>query len=103
MGEIIVVNDDEGNEYQLHVLASKEGENCVYLLATIAEDDEETSEVVHLKCILGESDDEDEDEEMNLEMVDEEHEDFAHVTELFKAEYDELGIIMDEGDLPLGV
>jgi len=102
MGEIIIVNDDEGNEYQLHVLASKEGENCVYMLAAIAEDDDETSEVVHLKCVLGESDEDAEDEEMDLEMVDEEHEDFQLVMELFKADYEELGIIMDEEDSQLG-
>jgi len=95
MGEAILVVGDDGEEYQLHVLASKDGENCTYLLAAIAvdDDDEETSEVVHLKAV-----DLDDEEEMSLEMVDETHEDFELVMELFKADYEELGIIIDEED-----
>jgi len=102
LGEIIVVTDDEGNEYPLHVLSSKEHNGFVYLLAAVAseeDDDDDTAEVLHFRCTLDDSDDED----MSMETVDETHEDFELVMELFKADYEELGITIDEGDLPLGV
>ena len=106
MNDIILMTDEDGNEYQLHVLATKEGDNCIYLLTAIAEDDEETSEVLHFKCASLDTgtaleDDEDE-EEMPLELVDETHEDFERVMELFKDDYEALGIIIDEEDPLLG-
>jgi len=105
MGDIILMTDEDGNEYQLHVLATKEGENCIYLLTALAEDDEETSEVLHFKCAALESesdfDAESEEDEMPLELVDETHEDFERVMELFKADYEALDIIIDEEDFPL--
>jgi len=106
MGDIILMTDEEGNEYQLHVLATKEGDNCIYLLTAVAEDDEETSEVLHFKCAAMEADGDletgSEEDEMPLELVDESHEDFERVMELFKADYEELGIIIDEEDPSLG-
>lgn len=99
MSEVIIVTDDDGNDFQLHVLASKDVEDCTYLLCAIAEDEDDTSEVIHLKCIPNpDSDDED---EMSLETVDEDHPDLELVMELFKNDYEELGIIVDEGDSPL--
>ncbi|MCL2404733.1 MAG: DUF1292 domain-containing protein [Defluviitaleaceae bacterium] len=105
MGDIILMTDEEGNEYQLHVLATKEGDNCIYLLTAVAEDDDETSEVLHFKCAAMESDFEagaEDEEEMPLELIDDAHEEFEHVMELFKADYEALGIIIDEEDSPLG-
>ena len=103
MGDVILMTDEDGNEYQLHVLATKEGENCIYLLTAVAEDDVDTSEVLHFKCVVVEEDEPTlEDEEMPLELVDETHEDFERVMELFKADYEELGIIIDEEDSSLG-
>jgi len=102
-GDVILMTDDEGNEYQLHVLATKEGEDCVYLLAAVAEDEEDTSEVLHFKCAMVDQDADPEDDEMALELIDETHEDFERVMELFAADYEELGIIIDEEDSPLGV
>ena len=103
MGDIILMSDDEGNEYQLHVLATREGESCIYLLtAIVTEDDEEASEVLHFKCETVEADDGPEEDEMPLELVDETHEDFERVMELFKADYEELGIVIDEEDSSLG-
>ena len=105
MGDIILMTDEDGTEYQLHVLATKEGENCIYLLTAVAEDDDETSEVLHFKCAALDAETDVEagdDEEMPLELVDETHEDFELVMELFKADYEELGIIIDEEDPPLG-
>ena len=99
MGEVIVVTDDDGEEHQLHVLASKEGENCMYLLAAVAvDDDEDSSEVLHLKCANFDASKEPDDEELSLELVEEDHEDFQLVMELFKADYEELGILVDEED-----
>jgi len=105
-GDVILMTDDEGNEYQLHVLATKKDEDCIYLLAAVAvDDDEDSSEVLHFKCaMVDESEDEDSDEDdMPLELVDETHEDFERVMALFEADYAELGITIDEEDLPLGV
>ncbi|MCL2378881.1 MAG: Holliday junction resolvase RuvX [Defluviitaleaceae bacterium] len=107
MGDIILMTDEDGEEYQLHVLATKEGENCIYLLTAVAEDDDDTSEVLHFKCAALETDTDLEDgsdeEEMPLELVDETHQDFELVMELFKADYEALGIIIDEEDPSLGV
>ena len=96
-GDVILMNDEDGNEYQLHILATKEGEGCAYLLAAIADDEADTSEVLHFKCdtVLTEAEDT-EDDEMALELVDETHDDFALVMELFKDDYEELGITIDE-------
>jgi len=103
MGDIILMTDEDDNEHQLHVLATKEGENCIYLLTALANDDDDTSEVLHFKCaaLEAEIDPASDDEEMPLELVDETHPDFVMVLELFKAEYEELGIIIDEEDFPL--
>jgi len=104
MNDIILMTDEDGEEYQLHVLATKEGENCIYLLTAVAEECEETSEVLHFKCAAIEADEEagDDEEDMPLELVDETHEDFERVMELFKDDYEELGIIIDEEDPLLG-
>ncbi|MCL2362915.1 MAG: DUF1292 domain-containing protein [Defluviitaleaceae bacterium] len=102
LGEIIVVTDDEGNEYPLHIMASKEHNGFVYLLAAVIDDDdedEESAEVLHFKCTL----EEDDNDDMSMETVDETHEDFELVMELFKDDYEELGITIDEGDSLLGV
>ena len=103
--DVILMTDDDGNEYQLHVLATKEGENCLYLLAAVEEDEGDTSEVLHFKCapIDDITDENADDEELELELVDETHEDFEKVLELFAADYEELEITIDEEDLPLGV
>ena len=104
MGDVILVTDDDGIEHQLHVLASRDVGDCVYLLAAVAveEGEDDMSEVLHFKCIPSE-DEEDEDDDMSLEMIDDTHEDFERVMELFKDDYEDLGIIIDEGDSPLGV
>jgi len=102
MDEIIVMTDDDGNEYELHVLASKEGENCFYLLTALEDEDNDAAEVLLFKCATTETTSvSDEEEELPLELVDETHEDFERVMELFKPDYEELGIIFDEEDSPL--
>ena len=105
MGDVILVTDDDGVEHQLHVLATKEVGEAVYLLVAVAieegedmAEDDDTSEVLHFKCIPTDDD----EEEMSLEMIDETHTEFELVMELFKNDYEELGITIDEGDPLLG-
>ena len=102
LGEVILVTDEDGTEHQLHVLATKDVDKCVYLLTALAvdDDDEDESEVLHFKCTPQEDDDD--EDELSLEMIDETHEDFELVMELFKNDYDELGISIDEGDPLIG-
>ena len=106
-GNVILMSDEDGNEHELHVLASKESGGSIYLLVALASDDSDTSEVLHFKCIDSPEDSPEDsdpdDEEMGLELVEEGHEDFALVMDLFKADYEELGIFIDEEDSPLGV
>ena len=101
-GDVILMNDEDGNEHQLHILTTKEGEGCVYMLAAIAEDEGDTSEVLHFKYAILEEDSP-EEEEVDLELVDEGHNDFEYVMELFKTDYEMLGITIDEEDPLLGV
>ena len=96
-GDVILMSDDDGNEFELHILATKEGDGCAYLLTAVAEDEDDTSEVLHFKCPTMDEDDS-EESEIALELVDETHQDFEHVMELFKDTYAELGIIIDEED-----
>jgi len=57
------------------------------------EENEEESEVMHFKLIDAG------DEDTIFELVDEEHEDFDRVLELFKDDYKTLGIEIDEIEL----
>jgi len=103
MNDIIIVTDDDGSEYQLHVLASREHNENVYLLTAMEgedDDEEEPAEVMHFKCIMNEESEDDDD--LSMETVDITHEDFELVLELFKDDYEELGITLDEGDSLLG-
>jgi putative Holliday junction resolvase len=95
MGEQLLMVDDEGNEQPFDILASKESDGIVYLLAVEAsqtetggEDDE--AEIVHFKCVATEGDD------MVFELVDDDHEDFERVMELFKDDYEALEIIIED-------
>lgn len=102
MEDVIILTDDDGNEYPLYVLSSKTHNENMYLLTAVTGDDDDNDEMVEVilfRCIMDES----EDEEMSLETIDDDHEDFELVIELFKDEYEEFGIIVDEGDSPLGI
>ena len=101
--DIIIITDDDGNEYQLHVLTSKEHDGSMYLLTAVVgddDDDDETAEVMHFKCVI---DEDDETDDMSMETVDAEHEDFDLVLKLFEDDYEEFGITIDEGDSLLGI
>jgi len=84
----IVLYDDEGNEIAMQILSSRQEGDATYVL--VAEEDEEHSEVMHFKLI------DDGDDDTIFELVDEEHEDFDRVFELFEDDYKALGIEIDE-------
>jgi putative Holliday junction resolvase len=86
---ILSMYDDEGNETQYEVLATQKDEDTVYwLLAEMTEDGEE-AEVFHCKCVITDG------EEMDIIFIDEEDGDFEKVFNLFKEDYEELGIEID--------
>ena len=82
----VVIYTDDGDELPLQILASREGENCMYVLA-VEEDD---TDVAHFKCVPGGED------EVIFELIDEDHEDFERVFEMFKDDYESLGIEFEE-------
>jgi putative Holliday junction resolvase len=92
MDEQILMLDEDGNEQPFDILASKEKDGIVYLLAveTSNDEDEEEDLIVHFKCIATEGDD------MVFELIDEDHEEFESVMELFEADYEALDIIIEE-------
>ena len=79
---IVLVNDD-GDEIPLQILASRDDESGMYILA--AEENEE-GEAAIFKCIP------DGEDEIIFELVDGEHEDYAKVLKLFKEDFETLGI-----------
>ena len=87
----IVLYDDEGNEIAMQILSSRQEGDATYVL--VVEENEEESEVMHFKLIDAG------DEDTIFELVDEEHEDFDRVLELFKDDYKTLGIEIDEIEL----
>ena len=94
LNEIIVMTDEDGNETELHVLASKRDGDDFYLL---------TAEVLHFKCKMDfnadtEDKTEDDEDNMELDLVSKGHADFARVKELFRENYKTLKIAIDEED-----
>ena len=87
--EGIVLFDEDDNEMPLQVLASKEDEGILYVLAV----DDEESEVAHFKCTPTSED------EVLFELIDEDHKDFKRVFNLFKDDYEELGIDIEGIDI----
>ena len=79
---IVLVNDD-GEEIPLQILTSREDDTGMYILAAEENDD---GEAAIFKCIP------DGEEEIIFELVDGEHEDYAKVIELFKEDFETLGI-----------
>jgi len=87
----IVLYDEDGNEIELQILASRIHDGITYVL--VVEEDEENSEVLHFKLI------DDGDEDTIFEMVDEEHESFELVLDLFSEDYISLGIELTDIEL----
>ena len=89
--------DEDGIESGYHMLASKKDGDCLYMLVEEempeeavlegAQSGESVAEVLIFKCVAeGESDD------MVFELIDEGHESFELALELFKEDFDALGI-----------
>ena len=85
--DLVIVNED-GEERPLQILSSHEDQSGIYLLAIEAEE----GEVFHFKCQPSEDDEED----VILEQIDKEHDDFDRVFAMFKNEYEELGIDVED-------
>ena len=79
--EVVLINDD-GEEMPFSILASKEVDGEMYILAA----DEEEGDVLHFKCIPAD------EEDLILELIEEDHEDYKKVFELFSDDYETLGI-----------
>lgn len=85
----ITMFDEIGRETHFDILsAKKQGDNLYWLLSEQTENEDE-AEVFHYKCILTNAD------EMTFELIDDEHEEFENMLELFKEDYIELGIEID--------
>ena len=82
----ITMYDEEGNEVSYGILATKNEDGCIYMLAE-EETEGDESEVLIFKCV-----DDGESEEMIFELVEEDHEFFERAFDLFKEDFDELGI-----------
>jgi putative Holliday junction resolvase len=90
-GDSLVIIDENGDECPLQILSSREENGVIYLLAI----EEEAGEVYHFKCEPGNGEDDDDDDVM-LEQIDAEHDDYKRVFEMFKDDYEELGIEFEE-------
>jgi len=86
---IISMFDEDGNETDYQILATKEDGDTLYLLAE-TEISEDEAEVLIFKCINDE-----EAEEMIFELIDEEHESFELALSLFKEDLEAEGIIYE--------
>ena len=83
----IVLVDDDGDELPLQILSSREDEGgVVYVLAA----DDEEGMVSHFKLQPAG------DDEVIFELIDDEHEDFKRVFEMFKDDYESLGIDVED-------
>lgn len=88
---IISMFDEDGNEAEYHILATKSEtigggpSECLYMLAE--EDSETSSDVMIFKCVT-----EGETEELVFELVDEDHDSFNKALALFKQDLDNLGV-----------
>lgn len=87
-GDGIVIINEKGEERPLQILASQEDGEDIYLLALDAEE----GEVYHFKA----NPSEDNDEDIMLEQIDPDHADYQRVFDLFKADYEELGIDIED-------
>lgn len=84
----LVIINEEGEERPLQILANNEDESGIYLLAIL----DEEGEVFHFKCQPSEDDEDD----VILEQLDKDHEDYNRVFDMFKDDYEELGINTEE-------
>ena len=89
----ITMYDDEGSEMDYTVLSAREKNGVTYMLVeeVIPEDDEEEfADVLIFKCAGIEND------EMVCELVDDEHGEFEDMLDLFKDDFEELEIEIND-------
>jgi putative Holliday junction resolvase len=85
----ITMYDEIGRETHFDILAAKKIGDDLYWLLSEQTENEDEAEVFHYKCILTNAD------EMTFELIDDEHDEFENMLELFKEDYIELGIEID--------
>lgn len=85
---IIVLYNDDGDEVPMEILASRQDNDVAYILAV----EGDSSEVLLFKCI-------EDDEDTIFELVDDEHEDFDRVFDMFKDDFANLGIEIEDIEL----
>ena len=84
---LIIVTDD-GEELPLQILSSRENGSDIFLLAV----EPESGDVFHFLCKPAADD----EEAVTMELIDDEHEQFERVFEMFKDDYEEFGIETEE-------
>jgi len=85
---VIVLYDEDGDEVKMQVLSSRQNETGTYVL--VVEEGEGDAEVLHFKLIEDDADD------TIFELVDEEHAEFDAVLDLFKEDYETLGVEIED-------
>ena len=85
----IVLFDEDDNEIVMQILSSRQSPNSDATYVLVAEEGEDEAEVMHFKLI-------DDGDDTIFELVDDEHEDFDMVFDLFKEDYKVLGIELEE-------
>jgi len=86
---IIVLYNDDGDEVPMEILASHQDNDAVYILAV----EGDSSDVLLFKCI------EEDDDDTIFELVDDEHEDFDRIFDMFKNDFASLGIEVEDIEL----
>jgi len=81
--------DENNNEQHFDILASKEKDGVLYLLAAADTNDDE-AEIIHFKCADPAA------EDLIFEPIDPEADEFDWMMHLFRDEYDELGVEIEE-------
>jgi putative Holliday junction resolvase len=91
--DIIVVTDENGNDVEMKILVTREAEDAAYVLA-IEEQADGDGIAYHFKLTPDENakPSDDDDEDVILEMIDDEHDEWPMVMELFKEDHKALGI-----------
>jgi len=85
----IMLVTENGEEIPLQILSSREDEDGMYVLAVESAE----GDVAHFKCTPSGED------EVTFELIESGHEDFERVFNLFKDEYEALGIDIEEIDI----
>ena len=89
----ITLYDEDGDEIEMQILSSRILDDITYVMVVEAGD--EDAEVMHFKLI------DDGEEDTIFEFVDDEHEDFDRVFDLFQEDYKTLGIDVTDIEIEL--